>query len=141
MPTLVPVEAGYYVSKPDSCYEYDFVIFDQKFYDRNAIPVCEEENCPIRGDCKHHTTAGDYRSEGGVDGDIRWDGTQWTCSQQAVQVELSRELDPYLSDLRMIEAGEWTGDPRFRLIEISNRFLRQIQHPYEEGVDGDCYDP
>lgn len=42
--------------------------------------MCESDICPLRSECKWHTTAGDFRSEGGIDGEMVPFFGDWYCT-------------------------------------------------------------
>lgn len=55
----------------------------EKTWPPYSTPLCMSSDCPIKKECRHHDSAGDFRSEGGVDGGIAFDfqARRWTCSR------------------------------------------------------------
>ena len=51
-------------------------------FGRNLNPICEE-SCYHQSECANHTTAGDFRSEGGFTPNLLLgDDGSWTCDKQ-----------------------------------------------------------
>jgi len=46
-----------------------------------CVPICKSESCHLWQECKYHASAGDYRTEDGVNGNIRFSYAHkcWVC--------------------------------------------------------------
>ena len=43
--------------------------------------ICENQNCPLRSECANHTTAGEFRTEGGLKPNLIKSGKGYICEQ------------------------------------------------------------
>jgi len=57
---------------------------------RDYRPVCliKVRDCPLSKKCKHHDSAGDYRSEGGTEPGLVYHDGVWKCTKESSPIEL-----------------------------------------------------
>jgi hypothetical protein len=78
-----------------------------------ASLLCHEESCPMRRECVHHETAGDFRSESGAWPGLDYVGGKWLCTQRESQMDYVEGWRAARDEAATAAAREWEAEVAF----------------------------